>query len=135
MTAEAIVGIIGGSISAVTLLVIVGRKVPKRLKSVHYTRKWRELQKLCSDKESWADAITTADHLLDDALKKKRKSGKSMGERLVESQKLFTNNDAVWKAHKLASHINHSDNPKLKEQDVKESLVAFRQALRDVGAL
>jgi hypothetical protein len=134
MSPEAIVAIIGGLLAIAGLSYFVGRKVPKRLKAVHYTRKWRELQKLCAKKETWPDAIKSADNMLDEVMRKKRKPGNSMGERLVSSQKYFTNNDAVWKAHKLVKHIEHSDKSKLKEQDIKESLVAFRQALRDLGA-
>lgn len=135
MSPEAIVAVIGALVGFAGVSFIVGKKVPKRIKSVHYIRKWRELQKLCASKETWSEAIIKGDKLLDEVMKKKRKSGKSMGERLVESQKLFTNNDAVWKAHKLANHISHSNKPNLKESDVKDSLIAFRQALRDLGAL
>lgn len=136
MSPEAIVTVIGAIIGAIGAIIIAMKKLPKRIKSAHFTKKWRDLQKLCAKQETWPEAIVSADKMLDDVLKKRRKPGKSMGERLVEAQKSFTNNDAVWKAHKLANHINHSgDDPKLKEKDVKEALVSFRQALRDLGAL
>lgn len=116
--------------------VILMRKLPKRIKTTHYRRKWRELQRMCGNKQTWPDAIVGADKLLDDVLKKRRKPGKKMGERMVAAQKSFTNNDAIWKAHKLADHIAHSEEEvKLKEDDVKDSLVAFREALRDLGAI
>jgi hypothetical protein len=54
---------------------------------------------------------------------------------MVSAQKQFTSNDAVWKAHKLANKIRTQDQPKLKENEVKESLIAYRQALRDLRAL
>lgn len=136
MSPETIVAIVGGVIASIGLLFVIARKLPKRIKSPHYRRKWRELQRLCANKETWSNAIVEADNLLDEVLKKRRKSGKSMGERLVAAQKSFTNNDAVWKAHKLASKIASSEEDvKLKEKDVKEALVAFREALRDLGAV
>ncbi len=136
MSPETILAITGGVVAIVGTSVIFLRKLPKRIKATHYRRKWRELQKLCANKQTWPDAIVGADNLLDEVLKKRRKPGKKMGERLVAAQKSFTNNDALWKAHKLANHIAHSeDEVKLKEDDVKDSLVAFRQALRDLRAL
>ncbi|MCA9329016.1 hypothetical protein KDA11_00040, partial [Candidatus Saccharibacteria bacterium] len=80
-------------------------------------------------------AIINADKLLDDALKKKRLKGKSMGERLVQAQKELSDNDGVWFAHNLAKKLLNDSYSKLKETEVKKSLVGFRQALRDLGAL
>jgi hypothetical protein len=76
-----------------------------------------------------------ADQLLDNVLKKRNKVGKTMGERMVSAQNDFSNNDAVWQAHKFANHIRHTNDESLQETDVKAALIAFRQALRDLGAL
>jgi hypothetical protein len=135
MSPEAIVALVGGVLVIVSLLFVIIRKLPKRLKAPHYTRKWRDIQKLCADKSNWPQAILLSDLLLDEVLRKKRKEGKTMGERLVSAQKMLTENEAVWKAHKLANYIRAHSNGKLKEADVKDALVAFRQALRDLGAL
>lgn len=136
MSGEAIVTIVGGSIAALGLIFVIIKKLPKRVKSPHYTRKWRELQRLCADKETWPNAIIDADNLVDEVLKKKRKNGKTKGERLVSAGDDFSSNDALWNAHKLAGKLETDANSvKLKENDVKEALVAFRQALRDLGAL
>jgi len=135
MSPETIVALAGGLLVLFSLLVLIGRKLPKRLKATHYTRKWRDIQKLCADKSNWPQALLLSDLLLDEVLRKKRKDGKTMGERLVSSQKIFTENEAVWKAHKLANHIRQRSTDRLKESDVKDALVAFRQALRDLGAL
>jgi hypothetical protein len=135
MSPEAIVAGIGGLLVFASLLFIIIRKLPKRIKATYYTRKWRDIQKLCAEKNNWPQAILLSDLLLDEVLRKKRKEGKSMGERLVSAQKIFTDNEAVWKAHKLANHIRQRSSEKLRENDVKDALVAFRQALRDLGAL
>lgn len=135
MSPELMVAIVGFVLVLLSVGILVAKKLPKRLKAAHYTRKWRDIQRLCSDKSNWPQAILLSDLLLDEVMRKKNKSGKTMGERLVSSQKIFTSNDSVWKAHKLANYIRSHDEPKLKEGDVKDALVAFRQSLRDLGAL
>lgn len=135
MSAEAIVAIVGASLAVLSILFIITRRLPKRVKRAHYTRKWRDIQTLCSNKSNWPQAILLADQLLGDVLRRKRREGRTMGERMVSAQKDFTNNDAIWKAHKFANKIRQADEPKLTENEIKEALVAFRQALRDLGAL
>lgn len=107
----------------------------RRLKTAKFKEQWVELQKFCSSKETWALAIINADKLLDEALKKKHLKGKSMGERLVSVQKQLTDNDAVWFAHNLSKKLLNESAGKLKEADVKKSLIGFRTALKDLGAL
>ena len=135
MTPETIVAIIGAVIAVLGVGFIIVRRLPKKIKRVHFTRKWREIQRMCRDKSNWQDVVLSADDLLDEALKKRKKPGKSMGERLVHTQKEFSNNDAVWQAHKLANKINQEESFTPNEKQVKDSLIAFRQALRDLGAL
>jgi hypothetical protein len=135
MSPEAIVAIVGMGLVVLSMGILIARKLPKRLKAAHYTRKWRDIQRLCAEKSNWPQAILLSDELLNEVLRKKQKSGKTMGERMVSAQKQFTANDAVWKAHKLANKIRTQESLRLKETEVKESLIAYRQALRDLGAL
>jgi hypothetical protein len=93
------------------------------------------LQGYLKDKKTWTEAVIEADKLLDRALKKRKFRGKSMGERMVAAQHSFTDNDGVWYAHNLCKKILTDDALRLKEADVKDALIAFRQALRDIGAL
>lgn len=112
------------------------RFLPKRkLKPAKFKEEWIQLQKLCSSKDTWGLAVINADRLLDEALRKKHFKGKSMGERLVEAQRVLSDNDAVWFAHNLSKKLRDEAVPRLREADVKKSLVGFRQALRDLGAL
>ncbi|HJQ08483.1 MAG TPA: hypothetical protein VJ836_03300 [Candidatus Saccharimonadales bacterium] len=108
---------------------------PVQLKVDYFQEQWKELQKRLRDKTNWPEAIIKADQLLDQALRKKRISGRNMGERLVKAQRLFTDNDGVWFGHKLRGQVEHDPAFKLKESDVKQALVGIRQALKDVGAL
>lgn len=114
---------------------IVASKRPKKLKQDKFTQEWKELQKLCGDKENWPEVIIRADKMLDKALKKRKYKGKSMGERLVSAQKTFKSNDDVWFAHNIYKKIIAEPDVKLKMSDVKDALGCFRQALRDIGAL
>lgn len=121
------------------LVLIVGivlyRRLPKKLKVQKFDKRWHELQNYCKDKATWPQAIQAADRLLDEALKKRKFSGGSMGERLVSAHKLFTDHDSIWQAHNLYKKLSTDSSVRLREADVKKALVAFRQALRDLGAL
>ncbi len=126
---------IGGGFLLLLISVIVHIKRPKKLKVPRFTAEWRELQALCADKATWPDAVIAADDLLDKALKRRRFKGKSMGERMVAAQKVFSDNDAVWFGHNLAKRIKEKSVSRLKEKDVKNALIGIRQALKDLGAL
>ncbi len=122
------------------LVLIIGmgylhRKRPRVLKTEYFVSRWKELQKLCADKSTWPLAIIDADKLLDEALKQNKIKGKTMGERLVAVQRSLTNNDSAWYAHKLRNKLVHEDYRNLKEKEVKDALMGFRQALKDLGAL
>ena len=106
-----------------------------RVKPQKFKQKWLDLQRLCASRETWPLAVITADKLLDEALKKKHFKGKSMGERLVSAQHQIKDNDGVWYAHNLAKKLLDKTSVKLREGDVKRSLVGVRKALRDLGAL
>ncbi|MCA9337446.1 hypothetical protein KC951_01920, partial [Candidatus Saccharibacteria bacterium] len=61
--------------------------------------------------------------------------GQSMVERLTNAQKVLTANESVWIAHKLARKVHEDPATRLRENDVKQALVAIGQALQDLGAL
>jgi hypothetical protein len=122
----------------IVVVAVIGLALWRRrrpLKTDRFQDKWKELQQLCRNKEDWPKALAAADSLLDEALRKKRLSGKTMGERMVKAQRLFTDNDGVWFSHKLRNKVDADPELKLKEDDVKSALVAIRQALKDLGAL
>ena len=130
-----IISIAIGVLVLVAAGIIFAIKRPKKLKVDRFVASWRELQGYCRDKATWPVAITQADKLLDVALKKRKLKGKTMGERLVSAQRLFSDNDDTWFSHNLAKKIAAQADLKLKESDVKDALMGFRQALRDIGAL
>jgi hypothetical protein len=102
-----------------------------------FTERWQELQKHCASRKTWPLAITQADDLVAEALKRAGYKGKNTGERLVAAQHDLTANETIWLGHKLRNRLNQEnvDVRKLKKKDVVDSLAGFRQALRDLGAL
>jgi hypothetical protein len=135
MSFEAYVGLGAGIFIGLAVLIIVIWKFPKRLKRAYFASKWKQLQQRFPDRAQWGQAIIEADDLLNEALKKKRVKGKNMGERMVEAQKFFTNNDAVWFGHKLRTKIEMNPSVKLDKRDVQKALLGLRQGLKDIGAL
>lgn len=116
------------------------RLIPRRKKKLNqakFTEQWQELQKLCSSRKTWPQAILEADKLVDEALKKRRYKGHTTGERLVAAQHELTSNDKIWFGHKLRNKLEQDnvDVRTLKKQDMLDALGGFRQALRDLGAL
>jgi hypothetical protein len=122
------------------LVVAVGggwfvRRRPGKLKKDEFKDKWSSAQGLCSKEETWPLAIINADKLLDEALKKLKYRGKTMGERMVAAQHEIGDNDGMWFGHKLRNKLVHEDMKKLKKKDVMTALIGFREALKDLGAL
>jgi hypothetical protein len=122
-------------IAGLVVLFLLRGRFTRQLKTDYFQEQWQALQKLLSDKAKWAEAILDADQLLDEALKKRRFRGRSMGERLVKAQRLFSDNDGVWFGHKLRNKIDADPTTKLKKAEVQQALLGIRQALKDLGAL
>lgn len=122
------------------LVVAVGggwfvRRRPGKLNRDEFKAKWQAAQGLCSKQDTWPLAVINADKLLDEALKKLKYRGKTMGERMVAAQHEITDNDSMWFGHKLRNKLVHEDMKKLKKKDVMTALIGFREALKDLGAL
>lgn len=135
MSAEVLIAVIGASVALLGLVTFFIRRPKKDLNRQYFRKKWRELQKLCANTETWSLAVIQADSLLDEALKKKHFKGKTMGERLVSAQRSLTNNDGVWFGHKLRNQLVHQTGVALREKDIKHALIGIGQALKDLGAI
>ncbi len=135
MSFEMLVVVLLGVVIFLVAGLLVVKFVPKRTKKSTFQTKWKEVINYCKHKETWPTALTRADELLDMALQRRRYKGKNIGERLVAAQKIFTDNDSIWYAHKLS--VKATDHPKmrLKEKEVKEALSSMRQGLKDLDVL
>jgi|SRR6185437_209222 len=129
---------VGAIIFGVIVLILVSRfgKFPRRsLNQEYFQSKWLELLARVKTPDGMILAVIDADKLLDEALKKKGFSGKTMGERLVSAQRSLKDNDAVWYAHKLRNRLVHEPDVKLKKNEAQNALAGFKKGLHDLGAL
>ena len=132
---EFLVGII---LLGVIFLVLINRfgKVARRgLNQQYFQSKWLELLARVKTPDGMILAVIDADKLLDEALKKRGFSGKTMGERLVAAQRSMKDNDAVWYAHKLRNRLVHEPDVRLKKDEAQNALAGFKKGLHDLGAL
>ena len=119
--------------SALLILVVIITLLVNRRYKLSYEQRWKDIQKLLAKKSNWKQAIILADRMLDEMLKKRHFKGKTMGERLVSAQHELSANDKVWFSHKLRNKLD-SDDIKLTKNEVKDSLLGFWLALKDLGA-
>jgi hypothetical protein len=128
----------GVIVFGIVMLAIVSRLARHRrpkLNHQYFQYQWAELLARVKTPEGLVLAIIDADKLLDQALKKHRLKGKTMGERLVSAQRMISDNDAVWYAHKLRNRLVHEPNVRLKKREAQTALAGFRLGLKDLGAL
>ena len=125
--------IVFGAIVLAIINRLAGRR-PKKLDQAYFQRHWLELLARVKTPEGMMLAVIDADKLLDEALKKHHFKGKTMGERLVSAQRLISDNDAVWYAHKLRNRLVHEPNIRLKKKEAQTALAGFKLGLRDLGA-
>lgn len=130
--------LIAAVIGVIVVILVAGvltKRRPGKLNQAEFSARWHDLQNLCADKKTWPLAIINADKLVDDALKKNRYKGKSMGERLVAAQHELSSNNTIWFGHKMRNKLVHEDYQLNSKKDVKEALLGFLQALKDLGAM
>lgn len=117
-------------------LMALTRKPSKYLDQQKYRERWLAISNaMTSDTGTQELAIINADKLLDQALRERGLFGDSMGERMKNAKSIFSNNNAVWSAHKLRNRIAHEHTVKLNPIVTKRAMAAFKAALKDVGAL
>jgi hypothetical protein len=121
------------------MVLAVIKFAPSRRKTVldtaYFEERWREVLVYLKNEGARQLSIIEADKLLDEALKRRHFSGKTMGERLVSAQREFSNNNSVWAAHKMRNRLVHEHAVKLKNGELEGALKGFRQALKDIGAM
>lgn len=102
-----------------------------------YQTKWLEIENSVAKNNpaSWQLAIMNADKLLDMALRDRRFKGQTMGERMKSAAKVWKNANHVWGAHKIRNQLAHEVTVQLTYDTTLRSLSAFKQALKDLGAI
>lgn len=125
------------AIATVILFLISRQPTRSKLNREFYQVEWLKLSNAfrSDDSGTYELAVINADKLVAKALEELRIPGQNMGERLKVSTKRFSNLDALWAAHKLRNQVVHETNVQLTSNQVKQALVQFKQALKDLGAI
>ena len=102
-----------------------------------YRTRWMTIEQQLKRDElsSYQMSVLNADTLLDHALKDKGIAGATMGERMKSAQQKWSNANNVWTAHKLRNQIAHEPDVRLDYDGARRALAAFKQALKDLGAI
>jgi hypothetical protein len=118
-------------------VITLTRKGPRQLDVEQYRSQWLaiETQLQRDNPSSYQMAILNADKLLDKALRDRNMSGETMGERMKSAKTLWSNANTIWTAHKLRNQIAHESDVKVTYESARRALGAFKQALKDMGAI
>ena len=102
-----------------------------------FRTRWMRLEsQLQRDNEaSYTVCIFEADKLLDQALRERGLNGKTMADRMKQYQGKWTNGNGVWAAHKLRNKLAHESDVRIEYERTRQALGAFKQGLKDVGAI
>ena len=84
---------------------------------------------------SYNAAIIEADKLLDRAMNEAGIPGKTMGDRLKNAKTRFTKLNSVWYVHKIRNQIAHEPDFSVDYNQARHALAAYKQALKDLGAI
>ena len=128
-----IVSVAVAGVVLLALLNLVGRNHPG-LDRAYYMDAWQKIHIKSRAEETWSLAVIDADKLLDHALRKKNFAGKTMAERMVSAKDIFSRRQLVWEAHKYRNQLVHEE-VKINEAKIKNALVGYRAALKDLGAI
>ncbi len=119
------------------VVVSLAKNSPRQLDQDKYRSRWMAIESRLKrdDDNSYMVCILEADKLLDQALRDRGLSGKTMADRMKQCQGKWTNGNGVWAAHKLRNKLAHETDAKVDYERTRQALVAFKQGLKDVGAI
>lgn len=102
-----------------------------------YQTRWLKIQNGLTkgNSNSYSIAILEADKLLDRALLEMNAAGKTMAERIKRVEGRFSNANHVWHAHKIRNQVAHDTDYALDYNTAHRALSAYKQALKDLGAI
>lgn len=119
------------------IVITLTKKGTRQLNVEKYRSEWLRIEQSLhqNDAASHQLSVLNADKLLDKALREKAIAGETMGARMKQLQTTWTNANAVWSAHKLRNQIAHESSVVVDYDAARRALAAFKQALKDVGAV
>ncbi len=131
--------LIGVLIIAVVMIlyIAVAKKDNPYLNRDKYQARWLEIENGLNREASstYHMAVLNADKLLDQAMRDCRIKGETMGDRLKSANSRWKNANNVWSAHKVRNQLAHEADAKISYDTAMHALAAFKQALKDLGAI
>lgn len=118
-------------------IMILTKKSTRSLNVEKYQTRWLAIESSLQKDQpaSYHLAIINADKLVDHALREKGYSGNTMGERMKSANSVWKNPDHIWGAHKIRNRIAHEADVQITFEIAARSLVAYKQALKELGAI
>ncbi len=97
---------------------------------VFFQKKWQMIGSIFENDPR--HGLLEADKLLDILLERKGYRG-PLGEKLKKAQRIFSDIDGIWKAHKERNKIAHELGYGVSSVKAKECLIAYKRAYVDLG--
>lgn len=119
------------------VVISLAKNSPRTLDQDKYRSRWMAIETRLKrdDENSYTVCIFEADKLLDQALRDRGLSGKTMADRMKQCQGKWTNGNGVWAAHKLRNKLAHETDTQVDYERTRLALLAFKQGLKDMGAI
>lgn len=119
------------------IVLVITQQSGKQLNRADFQARWMTIERTFDTTQptSYQVAIFEADKLLDKALRERRFSGNTMGERMKSAKDVWKNANNIWTAHKIRNRLAHETDVKLTAPVVKRALSAYKQGLKDMGAI
>lgn len=118
-------------------VILLTRRKGAALNVQRYQSRWLAIESSLrrDNHASYHLAVLNADKLVDQALRESGYSGSTMGERMKSADGAWSNSNHIWSAHKLRNKIAHEPDVEVGYELAARSLAAFKQALKDLGAV
>ncbi len=119
------------------VVISLAKNSPRVLDQNKYRSRWMAIESKLqrNDENTYTLCVFDADKLLDQALRDRGLSGKTMAERMKQYQGKWSNGNGVWAAHKLRNRLAHETDVRIDYDRARQALIAFKQGLKDVGAI
>lgn len=123
--------------AGILFIITHARGKDRQLDVDRYRTSWLTIeQQLVKGEEATCHLVVlNADKLLDQALKQRGFKGDTMGQRMVSARDKWSNANNVWNAHKLRNRIAHESDVTVGYDSARRALSAFKQGLKDLGAI
>ena len=119
------------------IVISLAKNSPRTIDQDKYRSRWMSIETKLKrdDQNTHIVCVLDADKLLDQALRDRGLTGKTMAERMKQCQGKWTNGNGVWAAHKLRNRLAHETDVRIDYERARQALVAYKQGLKDMGAI